>query len=179
MRPQESFVEQPVRSLQTMLRVLAEDDYRLPAVVPDGVYGPLTMNAVTAFQRREGLPVTGIVDEATWDQIVLAYEPALIRVDRAESIEFIMNPGQVYRLGESNPNIYLLQAVLTVLSNDHTTISIPGNSGVLDDATSASLSGFQKLAGLPETGELDKITWKHLARQYALNVHRNTGRFMT
>ena len=40
MRPAESFIEQPVRSLQTMLRVLAEDDQRLPTVVPDGIYGP-------------------------------------------------------------------------------------------------------------------------------------------
>ena len=52
MRPGESFVEQPVRSLQTMLRLLAEDDPRLPTVIPDGIYGPSTMIAVTAFQRR-------------------------------------------------------------------------------------------------------------------------------
>ena len=34
MRPNESFVSQPVRSLQTMLRVLAEDDRTLPTVIP-------------------------------------------------------------------------------------------------------------------------------------------------
>ena len=65
MRPGESFVEQPVRSLQTMLRVIAEDDPTLPTVIPDGIYGPATMIAVTSFQRREGIPVTGIVDERT------------------------------------------------------------------------------------------------------------------
>ena len=51
MRPNESFVEQPVRSLQTMLRVISEDDARLPILVPDGIYGPTTMNSVTVFQR--------------------------------------------------------------------------------------------------------------------------------
>ena len=79
MRPNESFVEQPVRSLQAMLRVISEDDPRLPTIIPDGIYGPSTMIAVTAFQRREGIPVTGIADEYTWDQIAAAYEPALIR----------------------------------------------------------------------------------------------------
>ena len=84
MRPAESFIEQPVRSLQTMLRVLAEDDNRLPTVVPDGIYGPSTMNAVSAFQRQNGIAVTGIVDQETWEQIVLRHEPALIRVGKAE-----------------------------------------------------------------------------------------------
>ena len=58
MRPKESFVGQPIRSLQTMLRVLAEDDRTLPTVVPDGIYGPETITAISAFQRRMGLPVT-------------------------------------------------------------------------------------------------------------------------
>lgn len=176
MRPGESFVEQPVRSLQTMLRVIAEDDQRMPSIIPDGVYGPTTMNAVTAFQRREGIPVTGIVDQFTWERIVAVYEPALIRVSKAEPIEILMNPGEIYRKGDTNPNIYLLQAILTQLSNDHNAIPLPGFNGILDEDTSDSLSGFQKISGLPVTGELDKITWKHLSRQFTLNVHKNTGR---
>ena len=177
MRPGESFVEQPVRSLQTMLRVIAEDDIRIPGVIPDGVYGPATMNAVTAFQRRDGIPVTGIVDQLTWERIVAAYEPALIRASKAEPIEIIMNPGEVYRRGQANPNIYLMQAILTQLSNNHSAIPLPGFNGILDDETSDSLSGFQRISGLPVTGELDKITWKHLSRQFTLNVHQNTGRY--
>lgn len=176
MRPGESFVEQPVRSLQTMLRVIAEDDYRLPTLVPDGIYGPLTMNAVTAFQRRESLPVTGIADQKTWETIVKAYEPALIRITKAEPIEVIINPGQVYRLGDADPNIYLLQAILAQLSNDHTAVTYPGFSGILDNETSQSLSGFQQIAGLPVTGELDKITWKHLSKQFTASAHHSTGR---
>ena len=52
MRPDSSFVEQPVRSLQTMLRVIALDDGRYQNIIPDGIYGPDTFNAVTAFQRQ-------------------------------------------------------------------------------------------------------------------------------
>lgn len=175
MRPPESFIEQPVRSLQTMLRVIAEDDRRLPTVVPDGIYGPSTMNAVTAFQRREGIPVTGIVDQATWELIVTAYEPAEIRVGKAQPIEIIMDPGQVFRIGDSSPYIYLLQSMLTQLSQDHTTIVPPGHSGVMDEDTSNALAAFQRLAGLTVTGELDKITWKHVALQFSLNAHHNTA----
>lgn len=176
MRPGESFVEQPIRSLQTMLRVIAEDDPRLPTVVPDGTYGPTTMNAVTAFQRQYGLPITGITDQPTWDQIVAVYEPALIRLDKAEPIEIIMDPGEVFRLGESNAYIYLLQSILTQLSNDNPTITPPDHNGVLDNATSEALAAFQFLAGLPPTGELDKITWKYLAKQFTLSASRQTSR---
>ena len=70
MRPNESFIGQPIRSLQTMLRVIAEDDSRLPTVVPDGLYGQSTLQAVSAFQRLYGLPVTGIADRITWERIV-------------------------------------------------------------------------------------------------------------
>lgn len=173
MRPPESFIEQPIRSLQTMLRVLAEDDRKLPAVVPDGIYGPTTMQAVTAFQRREGLPVTGVADQYTWEAVVASYEDAIVRIDKAESIEIIMDPGQVFHRGDSSPYIYLLQSMLTQLSFDHPRIPQPDHTGILDDITSESLGAFQKLSGLPETGELDKISWKHLVRQFSLNVHHN------
>lgn len=173
MRPPESFIEQPVRSLQTMLRVLAEDDRSLPTVVPDGIYGPTTMTAVTAFQRRAELPITGITDQITWDRIVEAYEPALVRVGKAEPIEIIMDPGKVFRLGESSPYIYLLQSMLTQLSKDHDKITAPNHTGILDEETSRSLSAFQLLVALPQTGELDKITWKHLVRQFTLNAHHH------
>lgn len=173
MRPGESFVRQPIRSIQTMLRVIAEDDASLPSVIPDGIYGPTTMQAVSTFQRKYGLPVTGIVNQQTWDYIVAIYEPALIRIDKADPIEIILNPGQVYRLGDSSPYIYLLQAMLMQLSNDYIAIEQPTNTGVIDEATAASILSFQKLAGLAETGQFDKITWKHLVRQYTLNANHH------
>ena len=174
MRPGESFVEQPIRSLQTMLRVIAQDDPRLPSLIPDGIYGPSTMIAVTAFQRREGIPVTGIADENTWDQIVAAYEPALIRVGKAAPIEILLEPNQVIILGESSPYVYLLQGMLAQLAKDHPDILLPGFDGILDPVTASSLKGFQRLAGLPVTGTLDRITWYHLVRQFTLNAAHNS-----
>ena len=173
MRPPESFIGQPVRSLQTMLRVLAEDDNRLPTVIPDGIYGPSTMQAVSAFQRQNQLPVTGIVDQPTWDAIANVYEPALIRIEKAQPIEILLDPGEVFRYGDSSPYIYLLQGMLTQLSGDHPTIVQPGHSGIIDDSTQNALRGFQVLAGLSPTGEMDKITWKYLVHHFTLNAHHN------
>ena len=168
MRPAESFIGQPIRSLQTMLRVIAEDDPSHIRIIPDGIYGPETMSAVSLFQRKHGLQVTGITDQPTWEAIVAAYEPALIRIDEAQPVDIILNPGQVIRRGERHPHVHLIQGMLAVLSDVYDSVSRPSFTGILDGPTSQSLSSFQYLNGLPMTGELDKYTWKHLALHYPL-----------
>ena len=175
MKPGKSFVEQPIRSLQTMLRVIAEDDSRLPTVVPDGIYGPSTMNAVTAFQRLYGLPVTGITDQPTWERIAAIYEPALIRISKAEPIEIILDPGQVFILGDESPYLYLAQSMLIYLAKDHTSIIAPEHTGILDRPTQLAIIQFQQLNDLPDNGQLDRITWKNLSKQFTLNAHHNTA----
>lgn len=171
MRPEESFIAQPIRSLQTMLRVISENDTSIPTVVPDGIYGQTTMTAVSAFQRQHGIPVTGITDQQTWDAIVPVYEDALINIGKAQPIEIIFEPRQVFRLGDSSPYLYLLQGMLLFLSQMHASIPVPSNSGALDSPTAEALAAFQLLAGLPPTGELDRLTWKYLVKQFTLNAN--------
>lgn len=168
MRPSESFVGQPIRSLQTMLRVIAENDPSHPSLVPDGIYGPETMQAVSIFQRKHGLNVTGVADQPTWEAIVSVYEPALVEQGEAQPLEIILNPKQVIRRGERHPHVYLVQAILAVLSDAYESISRPGLTGLLDDATADSLASFQALTGQSMTGNLDKNTWKQLALHYPL-----------
>lgn len=168
MRPLESFVGQPIRSLQTMLRVIAENDADQPSVIPDGIYGRDTVYAVSAFQRKAGLPITGITDQGTWDAVVAAYDPALIQVVEAQPVDIILNPGQVIRKGERHPNVYLVQAILIVLNKAYGSIPAPAVTGILDIPTSEALVIFQQMNLLPVTGELDKHTWKHLALHYPM-----------
>lgn len=176
MRPNESFVGQPVRSLQTMLRVIAENDPDIPSVIPDGIYGRDTMRSVSAFQRSAGLPITGITDQNTWEAIVRRYEIALIEQVEAEPLWIILNPGQVIKRGERNPNLYIVQAILTVLSELYAAITPPSRNGVLDLPTANSLSSFQQMHLLPVTGELDKKTWRHLALQYPLAANETVNK---
>lgn len=168
MKPAESFVGQPIRSLQTMLRVIAESDPRHESIIPDGIYGSETISAVSTFQRLHGLRITGITDQPTWEAIVAQYQPALINIDEAQPVEVILNPNQIIRRGEKHPVIYLTQGILSVLSEVHQSIPAPGMNGTLDAPTADALSSFQQLHGLPMTGELDKQTWRLLALQFPL-----------
>ncbi len=62
-----------VRLLQYMLSVLSSYITSIPPVTVDGIYGQGTRAAVLAAQRRFGLPETGTVGQATWDEIYDQY----------------------------------------------------------------------------------------------------------
>lgn len=180
MRPPESFTGQPIRSLQTMLRVIAESDNTLPSIVPDGIYGQQTATAISAFQRKYGLPATGITDQRTWDTITAVYEPALIQIDEAQPLYIILDPMEIITENQQHPNLYIVQGMLQVFSLAYEGMIAPDVTGILDIPTAQALSRFQEQNGLPMTGHLDKQTWKQLALQYPSasivakdNIHSN------
>ena len=168
MKPNESFVDQPIRSLQTMLRTIASIEPSQINVMPDGIYGSQTAAAVRSFQRRQGLNPTGIVDQQTHERIVREYERAYIEARKAQPVQINLDPGQILRRGEKNNHIYLAQSMLTVLHLLDSRIPVPPHTGILDPATAEAVAAFQSVAGLPPTGEIDKRTWKDLALYYAL-----------
>lgn len=62
-----------VRTIQTQLNRISDAYTSIPKVAVDGAYGPRTANAVKAFQQIFDLPVTGVVDRATWYKISFIY----------------------------------------------------------------------------------------------------------
>lgn len=62
-----------VRQMQEQLVRIAQVYTAIPQIAVDGIYGPGTAEAVSAFQRIFNLPVTGTVDFATWYQISHIY----------------------------------------------------------------------------------------------------------
>lgn len=62
-----------VRQLQQQLNRIAGNYPAIPTLVADGIYGPLTAEAVRTFQQIFGLPATGVTDFATWYAISRIY----------------------------------------------------------------------------------------------------------
>ncbi|MBR1931716.1 MAG: peptidoglycan-binding protein [Lachnospiraceae bacterium] len=62
-----------VRQMQTQLNRIARNYPALPTITADGIFGQQTAEAVRIFQRIFNLPVTGVVDYATWYQISDVY----------------------------------------------------------------------------------------------------------
>ena len=65
---------QDVITLQYLLSVISEYYPGIPSPAQDGIFGPGTREAVTAFQRRMGLSPDGIVGPATWDALYRTYQ---------------------------------------------------------------------------------------------------------
>ena len=116
MKPQESFIQQPVRSLQTMLQIISYSDPRLPLVIPDGIYGQSTISAVNRFQQLYNIPATGVTDQATWEKIVEIYELARINAEPAEPIEILIDRNDSLKPGDKGAYVSFIQIMLQALS---------------------------------------------------------------
>ena len=67
-----------VRFLQDYLnRVRAAAGGSWPVLTVDGRYGSATVQAVTAFQRANGLAADGKAGRQTWDTLFAAYNRAI------------------------------------------------------------------------------------------------------
>lgn len=62
-----------VSALQYFISIIGQFNSDVPALAIDGIFGPKTAAAVRAIQSRFGLPVTGTVDQATWQRIYDEY----------------------------------------------------------------------------------------------------------
>lgn len=169
-------LSRPVSSLQYMLGQLSKTYRFLPQLVPDGIFGQRTMEAVTRFQREAGLPATGVVDQATWDAIRNCWLKQQARDSYSRASRVFPCEGIQVHEGESREYMIVPQTMFNVLSRHFegiTPCEMDGNHG---PASAANVRWLQKAAGLPETGCMDQATWDALSRLYEIFVVRDTGR---
>lgn len=159
-----------IRNLQTMLRVIASANGEIPNVIPDGIYGAQTAESVRGFQRAAGLPVTGTVDEATWRNISTAYEFYGIEVIEPAPLRIILESNQQIGPEEPNTHTYLVQAMITALSIYYRNIPAVPVTGQYDRKTEQAVRALQRQFNLPETGRIARRDWKHLVSLYRLTV---------
>lgn len=62
-----------VSALQFFLSLIGQYSFTLPMLNIDGIFGPKTKQAVEQAQKTFGLPVTGVVNNATWLKIYDEY----------------------------------------------------------------------------------------------------------
>lgn len=163
----------PITDLQEMLRLI---DPTL-SLGYDGLYGKETAAAVEAFQKKEGLPPTGQTDSDTWESIRRAYKEQQILLGRAHPLFLVLQPNQVITRGSDNVHLYVMQGALTALGQFYEDLPPFAITGVLDEPTARAVIWFQDKAGLPQTGDLDRKTWAHLAHEYRQVVGDGTGSF--
>ena len=160
------YLGKPVTSLQTMLRTISFTDPAVPRLIPDGVYGRRTMEAVTAFQRLHGLPQTGVADYATWEAVCACYREARIRVEPAEPLRLQWPMDLVLSRGSNNLHVLLLEAMIHGICQVYSNLPDCDLNGVFDDQLCSAVKGLQALCGMEQTGLVDKALWQQLCGLY-------------
>jgi len=149
-------IKQPIREVQGYLRLISADYPRIPELKPDGIFGPLTTEAVVEFQRQFELEATGVVDFETWTLIYEAYKKADQRRNPPhQRLPFPLRSGS-YGIGDRGSEIVLIQTVLNELSTVYEMLESIRVLGLYEEPTAENIC-FAGKEDIPE--------WMDLMRQ--------------
>ncbi|NJL00893.1 MAG: peptidoglycan-binding protein [Spirulinaceae cyanobacterium SM2_1_0] len=147
-----------VRELQAALQLLGF--YAGPI---DGLYTELTIVAVARFQTAANLPISGIVDRATWNRLlpqapVTTATPAPATTPSAAPTTTTVATSQpILRLGAEGEAVRRLQTRLQALGFLEGAID-----GIFGPATLAAVEAAQADLGLTVDGVVGPATWEVL-----------------
>lgn len=156
-----------VRTIQYYLNVLAYFNANLSFLPLDGVFGPETTAAVRQFQQYYGLPVTGVVNTATWNVLNRIYSETVEFLPEGYSGEFgKLYPGYFLSEGMSGQNVRDLQTYLALIGRNFEAVPEIPVTGYFGSQTRAAVEAFQDAFGIPVNGAVGPITWNTIVQQY-------------
>ena len=157
-----------VRNIQYLLAYLEQFYSEIPPVAFDGIFGQETENAVKAFQSLFELPVTGKVDEITYDTLYRTY------LGFIETIPFKYFEGRLYpypgiplRLGSESEVVRLLQEYLNFISRFYPQIPSVNPTGYFGAQTQEAVVALQRMQGLTPNGTVGASTWNEISSLYS------------
>lgn len=157
-----------VRELQKYLYFLSLNDPDIPKVVPDGIYGDLTREAVSVFQKKAGLPVTGVVDKLTWDAIRDEFNRLSSESASPDPLYIFPSGDYVVGIGEKSDTVSVIQILLRCLNGEYSFNVVITVTGIYTDRDARAVKVIQRVHGLAETGSVDVRTWNAIASDYSL-----------
>ncbi len=157
----------PVRTLQYYLSIIAYFNQSLAPVPLTGVFDSQTVDAVSRFQEFYGLPVTGIVDTATWNIITKIYTETVASLPPGyEGENAKLYPGYFLTKGMRNQSVTDLQTYLSFIAQNISELPSVAVTGYYGDQTENAVLTFQRLFGITESGAVGPVTWYQIAREY-------------
>lgn len=151
-----------IKELQGCLHAISCVNPQIPLIIPDGIYDGETANAVRAFQREYGLNESGRADMSTWNKIVQIYRE--IVEGEIENPIFFPSANHIVKIGESGLSVYVIQAMLCVISGFFDNFECPQINGVYNNETAKCVRKFQLLNNLSASGFVDRKTWNMLVK---------------
>lgn len=165
------FEKDAIKNIQRYLRQLSFHDDGINPVPIDGIWADQTRRALIQFQRSQGIPATGSVDNNTWAILKQKYDESVAL--NSPPLKLDLFPRNIYggeyeiSLGESGFLVDTVQYLLVELSRLY---SFPEYmpSGVYDEATAALVREVQARNKISATGNVGRETWDAMVAQHNL-----------
>ena len=160
-----------VRTIQVQLNRIGTNYPAIPKIVPaNGIYGESTTEAVRTFQSVFNLPVTGVVNKATWYKIKYIFTAVKHLAEltseglTAEEIENLW--GENLRQGDYGLRVRSLAYYLNTIAYFNPEIPTVNSNGVFNAAMDNQVKAFERFYGLNPDGIVDFRTWQMISRIY-------------
>ena len=145
------------------LDAIAFLDNDIPRLKTNSIYSNNSITMVKAFQKKYGLPITGIFTYSDWKVLKSAYDKILKSYPK-EYQTFIddLYPDYFLTKGMKNEDVKRLQMYLLIICRFDK--SIPGVrvNGEFDDLTEKSIKKIQNDYGFEQNGIVGPLLWKKI-----------------
>ena len=156
-------------NVETVRFYLAFLGYFLPQLPPIPItdtFDEAMLDAVYAFQSTYGLTVDGVVGRSTWNALQNVYEQTLYTLP-ADYQEFAREvyPGRFLVLGDTGPEVRLLQTRLNQMAAQNSAIPTVAVDGVYGQETARAVRAVQRSLGYSATGVVGPVLWSYIITQ--------------
>ena len=165
-----------IQAVQYFLNVLSAYYDSIPSVDINGILDTQTRTAIMEFQKVFSLPITGLVDEQTWNAMYDAVLGILQTLPpSALALPALLWPGITYQVGSEGPGVYILQQYLAYIGSVLEGVSPTQPDGIFGPETEEAVRTFQDFFGIDVTGVVDQYTWDRIVLIYRNLRFGNTG----
>ncbi|MDR0294388.1 MAG: peptidoglycan-binding protein [Oscillospiraceae bacterium] len=149
-----------VRTIQNAINAVAASVPGIPRLTVDGIFGNMTQNAVTAFQRQFGLTPDGIVGPITWERLIR--EAGGTGGGTAPPPGIPPFPGFYIAQGSVGGYVLSIQQALNRIAANYPSVPRVAEDSVFGTGTRNAVIAFQRQFGLTPDGIVGQLTWNRL-----------------
>ncbi len=165
-RQRDALKKEAIFDLQEMLKTISLFEDEELKLLPDGIFGVETENAVKNFQNKYNLEPNGEADYSTWQAISKRYNEVLLEIGPANYVDVHKGDFKEIKMGDSGDRVYMLQIMFNSLGNEFITFEKGIISGNFNNTDFENVKKFQKISGESQNGTVDKKTWNKIAKYY-------------
>ena len=156
-----------VETIQYMLKYISLYNPQVPEIKKDGIFGPLTEEAVKDFQKYIGLEPNGIIDDITYSALYDSYRGIINSLPDSQFIgKGRPYPGFPLGTGQKNEYVKYLQEYLNVISEVVPSVKRLSQDGIFGPLTENDVKEFQKYKGITANGIVAINTWDAIVSLY-------------